>query len=307
MFPVAGANCPRRRRRRWTACSAAAAGVWRQLLQGVRTGAHPLRGVSVGCRDGGLLHRILRQGPRRVRLSQRHRSRVAVAHRRGYGRSAIGHWRLHCRGAPACRSAAARTSIVTVECLKRAERTTGAVLAWHRGTDRGHDPQSGLPSIRVTRRLDPTLFELNAAGALNGHVPITGILSMIVLACAIICGFDTIAMSNEHSASAPNIIADGLDVNHQWSKSFAFEQAFQRYVSRHVVDGISVFFVAAPADRDRHRPPFRAPCGLPADIPQLQHRISPGGGAATDQLVLRLSEVPLRLSGAGAIRAKPQL
>ncbi len=139
-----------------------------------------------------------------------------------------------------------KDSIVTVECLKRAEEP---LVLFSLGTAAPIDAtirQSGAPSIRVTRRLDPTLFELNAAGALNGHVPITGILSMIVLACAIICGFDSIAMSNEHSASAPNFMADGLDVNHQWSKSFAFEQALQRHVARHVTDGIRYFSLLRP-------------------------------------------------------------
>ena len=41
---------------------------------------------------------------------------------------------------------------------------------------------AGLPYIRVRRRLDPGLFEAQPGGALNGHVPITGILSAIVLA-----------------------------------------------------------------------------------------------------------------------------
>jgi hypothetical protein len=94
----------------------------------------------------------------------------------------------------------------------------------------------------VTRKLDPALFALNEAGALNGHVPITGILSMIVLACAIILGFDAIAMSNEHSASAPNV--DG--VNHQYSKSFEFEQAFSRLLERHVVTGVRYFSLLRP-------------------------------------------------------------
>ena len=110
-----------------------------------------------------------------------------------------------------------KDSIVTVECLKQAGEP---LVLFSLGTAAPIDAtirQSGLSSIRVTRRLDPTLFELNAAGALNGHVPITGILSMIVLGCAIISGFDTVVMSNEHSASAPNITSDGLDVNHQWA------------------------------------------------------------------------------------------
>ena len=53
-------------------------------------------------------------------------------------------------------------------------------------------------------------------------------------------------MSNEHSASAPNITADGLDVNHQWSKSFAFEQALQHHVARYIADGITYFSLLRP-------------------------------------------------------------
>ncbi len=139
-----------------------------------------------------------------------------------------------------------KDSIVTVECLKQGGEPLVLFSLGIADPIEATIRQSGVPAIHVTRRLDPTLFELNAAGALNGHVPITGILSMIVMGCAIICGFDTIAMSNEHSASAPNITSDGLDVNHQWSKSFAFEQALQRHVARNVVDGIAYFSLLRP-------------------------------------------------------------
>src|SRR6516162_1141384 len=44
---------------------------------------------------------------------------------------------------------------------------------------------AGLPFIRVRRQLDSGLFKLTEAGALNGHVPITGILSAIALASAV--------------------------------------------------------------------------------------------------------------------------
>src|SRR5467141_1589659 len=87
-----------------------------------------------------------------------------------------------------------------------------------------------LPSIRVLRRLDSRLFELNEAGALNGHVPITGILSAIALACAVMAGFDTVAMSNEHSASVPNLKIGGTEINHQFSKSLEFERMLSEYV-----------------------------------------------------------------------------
>jgi UDP-N-acetyl-alpha-D-muramoyl-L-alanyl-L-glutamate epimerase len=139
-----------------------------------------------------------------------------------------------------------KDSIVTIECLKQAAEplvlfSLGRALPIEQTID-----VAGLPAIHVSRALDPALFALNAAGALNGHVPITGILSMIVVACAIICGFDTIAMSNEHSASAPNLTADGIDVNHQYSKSFEFEQQFSDLLTRHVVDGIRYFSILRP-------------------------------------------------------------
>jgi UDP-N-acetyl-alpha-D-muramoyl-L-alanyl-L-glutamate epimerase len=135
-----------------------------------------------------------------------------------------------------------KDSIVTIECLKQA---SDPVVLFSLGTASPIEAtiaQAGLPAIRVTRRLDPALFALNEAGALNGHVPITGILSIIVLACAVMHGFDTIAMSNEHSASVPNI----ADVNHQYSKSFEFEQSFSRLLEQHVLQGVRYFSLLRP-------------------------------------------------------------
>jgi UDP-N-acetyl-alpha-D-muramoyl-L-alanyl-L-glutamate epimerase len=135
-----------------------------------------------------------------------------------------------------------KDSIVTIECLKQAHEPLVLFSLGNAAPIEATIAQSGLPAIRVMRRLDPALFALNEAGALNGHVPITGILSLIVVACAIIHGFDTIAMSNEHSASAPNV----ADVNHQYSKSLEFEQAFSQFVDRHVVSGVRYFSLLRP-------------------------------------------------------------
>jgi len=135
-----------------------------------------------------------------------------------------------------------KDSIVSVECLRAAGEELVLFALGNAQPIEETMRVAGLPAVRVTRRLDPGLFDLNAAGALNGHVPITGILSMIVLACAVLCGFDTIAMSNERSASAPNV----ADVNHQWSKSFQFEQAFSEHVQQHVVRGVRYFSLLRP-------------------------------------------------------------
>jgi UDP-N-acetyl-alpha-D-muramoyl-L-alanyl-L-glutamate epimerase len=139
-----------------------------------------------------------------------------------------------------------KDSLVTIECLRR----SGEPLVLFSLGDA--DPIAScieaaqLPFIRVHRRLDSALFKLNEAGALNGHVPITGILSAIVLACAVMFGFDVIAMSNEHSASAPNLRIDGAEVNHQYSKSFEFEHDFSNYITQAISPSIAYFSLLRP-------------------------------------------------------------
>ncbi len=139
-----------------------------------------------------------------------------------------------------------KDSIVTLECL----RASGEDLVLFSLGDAQPIADciaaAGLPYIRVGRRLDPALLKLNDCGALNGHVPITGILSAIVLACAVLCGFDTVAMSNEHSASAPNLSAGGVAINHQFSKSLEFERDFAGYLSRHISPSIGYFSLLRP-------------------------------------------------------------
>ncbi|WP_111650235.1 hypothetical protein [Actinoplanes lutulentus] len=77
---------------------------------------------------------------------------------------------------------------------------------------------SGLTALAARRKLDPRLFELNKAGALNGHIPVTAINSLIAIATAVLHGLGPVVMSNERSASDPNLIWNGHEVNHQWSK-----------------------------------------------------------------------------------------
>lgn len=82
---------------------------------------------------------------------------------------------------------------------------------------------SGLSALAAKRKLDPRLFELNAAGALNGHIPVTAINSLIAIGTAVLHGLGPVVMSNERSASDPNLIWNGHEVNHQWSKGVEAE------------------------------------------------------------------------------------
>jgi UDP-N-acetyl-alpha-D-muramoyl-L-alanyl-L-glutamate epimerase len=83
---------------------------------------------------------------------------------------------------------------------------------------------AGLPRLIARRELDPLLFELNAAGAINGHVPVTAIVTCVAMLTAALHGFDAVAMANERSASAGNVQWDGIEVNHQFSKGLAAER-----------------------------------------------------------------------------------
>ena len=90
---------------------------------------------------------------------------------------------------------------------------------------------AGLPDLLVRRTIDPALLQLNREGALNGHVPITTIVSLCVLVAAVLHGHPSVVMSNERSASAGNVTYRGVEINHQWSKSVELETAMQRLLA----------------------------------------------------------------------------
>jgi hypothetical protein len=91
--------------------------------------------------------------------------------------------------------------------------------------------RAGLELLVVRRRLSPNLLALNGRGALNGHVPITAIVSMIAVAGSFLYGYDTIAMAVERSASEETVMVGGVPVNHQYSKSLAFEQLLRPLIA----------------------------------------------------------------------------
>lgn len=143
-----------------------------------------------------------------------------------------------------------KDSIVTLESLKSADAPiTLFALVSAAGiarpiADTIH--RSSLPAVQVQRFLSESIFDLNARGAYNGHVPVTAILSAIAIATALMQGFDTVVMSNEHSASAPNFEFNNTPVNHQYSKSLAFENALAAYVRTHISPDFSYFSFLRP-------------------------------------------------------------
>lgn len=98
--------------------------------------------------------------------------------------------------------------------------------------------------IQTFRTIDPTLLKLNKEGFLNGHTPFSAIVAFLSLYCAYLTGADYIVLSNESSANEPSVA--GSDVNHQYSKSFAFEADFQSYTEHYITDKIHYFSLLRP-------------------------------------------------------------
>ena len=125
-----------------------------------------------------------------------------------------------------------KDSIVTLETLRAAGEPLVAFSVGNPEPVRRTVAVAGVPHVVVERELSPNLAELNAAGALNGHVPITAVVSAIACFAAPLYGFDAIAMSNERSASEGNLVWNGREVNHQWSKGIEFERLMRDELAR---------------------------------------------------------------------------
>ena len=106
---------------------------------------------------------------------------------------------------------------------------------------------AGLPLIRIQRELSPGLKAMNESGAWNGHVPVTAINSAILLCAGLLYGYRYIVFANESSANEATLIdGQGREVNHQYSKSFAFEQGFDAVVRQYVSPDIRYFSMLRP-------------------------------------------------------------
>jgi len=89
---------------------------------------------------------------------------------------------------------------------------------------------TGLAVVRAERSIDEKVLDSAAHGYLNGHVPVTGIISALAVLAATATGRGSVAMSNERSASSATTKGEFGPVNHQWSKGLAFESGFRSLV-----------------------------------------------------------------------------
>jgi hypothetical protein len=104
---------------------------------------------------------------------------------------------------------------------------------------------AGYDNPRIMKRtLDPQIVELNKQWFLNGHTPFNALLAFLTYLVAYLGNKKYIVLSNESSANESNV--RWLKVNHQYSKSFEFENDFNQYTEKYFWVWIKYFSFLRP-------------------------------------------------------------
>lgn len=140
-----------------------------------------------------------------------------------------------------------KDSLVTIEQLKKQGEDFCLFQVGQSAFIQSVAEQTDVPLIQVKRQLDGRLHEANKQGAYNGHVPITAINSCVAVITALIADFDSVVFSNERSAEFGNVTDEqGRSINHQYSKSLAFEQAWEAIIKDYITSDLDYFSLLRP-------------------------------------------------------------
>ena len=94
------------------------------------------------------------------------------------------------------------------------------------------------------RILDKKIIEMNEKGFMNGHIPFSAVVAFSTVITAYLTGRKNITLSNENSANE-STVKDSF-VNHQYSKSYEFEEDFQNYFNTLTDSDIHYFSLLRP-------------------------------------------------------------
>lgn len=137
-----------------------------------------------------------------------------------------------------------KDSIVSLEILKN-EDNKHAFIINNRKVCFDCAEIAGIKDIINPERLfDKKIIELNNRGFLNGHTPISSCIAFISYISAYLNGIKYIVLSNESSSNEASV--KGTNINHQYSKSFEFENDFRWYVNNYLTDKIEYFSLLRP-------------------------------------------------------------
>lgn len=140
-----------------------------------------------------------------------------------------------------------KDSAVTLSLLKEQKDSNYCYIINPRGATLNTVKAGGYPQdrvIAVKRTLDKRMIELNQQGFLNGHTPFSAIVAFSATIAAYMNDLKYIVLSNESSANESTVA--GSTVNHQYSKSFKFEQDFHTYEETYIKSGTYYFSMLRP-------------------------------------------------------------
>ena len=139
-----------------------------------------------------------------------------------------------------------KDSIVSMELLKDTAKDNCCYIMNPRGAtvDSAKIAGYGDRIVGINRTLDKNMLELNKLGFLNGHTPFSALVAFSGVLMAAVCGKKYVVLSNESSANESTVA--GSDVNHQYSKSFRFEEDFNTYEKKFIGSGVHYFSLLRP-------------------------------------------------------------
>ena len=135
-----------------------------------------------------------------------------------------------------------KDSNVTLELLKEEDNTCFIINP--KGANIECARISGFETIKIKRILDKKIIDLNNQGFLNGHTPFSAIVAFTSYLCAYLLNKKYIILSNEDSANQSTVL--GTNINHQYSKTYEFENDFNEYTKKYFNIDIKYFSLLRP-------------------------------------------------------------
>lgn len=140
-----------------------------------------------------------------------------------------------------------KDSLVSIEAIKAMNEEASLFMVGQSEFIKSVANHTGLPLLQINRAVDPKLRAVNAAGAYNGHVPITAVNACVAVVAALLYDYDSVVFSNERSADTGNIESEsGQWINHQYSKSFSYEKAWQDIITQNITPNLHCFSLLRP-------------------------------------------------------------
>ena len=98
--------------------------------------------------------------------------------------------------------------------------------------------------VEIYRIFPVELKNANDSGYLNGHTPFSAIVAFYTYLVSYLLGKKYVALSNEDSANQSNV--EGVNINHQYSKTFEFEKDFREFADKYLKADVEYFSLLRP-------------------------------------------------------------